>query len=134
MTRMTRIGGERLRSARRTPYNIGEIRVIRGAPTKFVSTCHAVGLAKADSWLNLEKSVVARRNDQHPSRVCSPSRGGEANDLLFACDGECAFRRRQKSFLDVFLGARNQIAAATQVDLVFNIFAMALNGLYTEMK
>jgi hypothetical protein len=53
----------------------------------------------------------------------SPSRGGEAEHLLFASDGERAFCRRQKSFLDVFLGAGNKVATATQVELVLNIFA-----------
>ena len=59
-------------------------------------------------------------------------RGGEAEHLLFAPDGECALCRRQKSFFHVFLGAGNKIAAATQVEFVLNIFAMALDGFYTE--
>jgi hypothetical protein len=61
-------------------------------------------------------------------------RGGEADDLLFAPDGEGAFCRRQESFLDVFPGAGNKIAAATHVELAFDVFAMALDRLYTEMK
>ena len=63
-----------------------------------------------------------------------PLRGGEADDFLFAPDGDCAFGRRQKSFLDVFLGAGNKIAAATQAELALDIFAMALNRFYTEIK
>ena len=60
--------------------------------------------------------------------------GGEADDLLFASHRERAFCRRQESFLDVFLGAGNKIAAATQVELALNIFAMALNRLNTETE
>ena len=63
-----------------------------------------------------------------------PLRGGEADDLLFGPDGERALCRRQESFLDVFPGAGNKIAAATQVELALNIFAMALNRFNTEMK
>jgi len=63
-----------------------------------------------------------------------PSRGGEADDFLFAPDGERAFCRRQKSTFNVFPGAGDKIAAATHVELALNIFAMALNGFYTEMK
>ncbi len=44
-----------------------------------------------------------------------PLRGGEADYFLFALDGKRALCHRQKSFLEVFLGASNQIAAATQV-------------------
>ena len=66
--------------------------------------------------------------------MVTPLRGGEADHLLFAPDGERALYRRQKSFLDVFLGAGNKIAAATQVEFVFDIFAMALDRFYTEMK
>jgi hypothetical protein len=66
--------------------------------------------------------------------VLTRLRCGEADNLLFRPDGECAFCRRQKCFLDVFLRAGNKIAAATQVELALNIFAMALNRFYTEMK
>ena len=59
-------------------------------------------------------------------------RRGEADYLLFRPDGECAFCRRQEGFLDVFLGAGNKIAAATQVELALNVFAMALNRFHTE--
>jgi hypothetical protein len=76
---------------------------------------------------------------RHFNHSCYPwlparLRGGEADDLLFASDGERAFCRRQKSFFHVFLGAGNKIAAATQVELVLDIFAMALNRFNTEMK
>ena len=60
--------------------------------------------------------------------------GGEADDLLFGPDRECALCRRQESFLNVFLGAGNKIAAATQVELALNIFAMALNRFHTETE
>ncbi len=86
----------------------------------------------------------SRWNDVTPKAFASgrfnESRGlrllrcGEADHRLFAADGERAFCRRQKGFLDVFLGAGNKIAAATQVELALNIFAMALNRLNTEMK
>ena len=56
-------------------------------------------------------------------------RGGEADDLLFGPDGKRTLGRGQESFLDVFLGAGNEIAAATQVEFALNIFAMALNVL-----
>ena len=60
--------------------------------------------------------------------------GGEADDLLFDPDGERALGRRQESFLHVFLGAGSKIAAATQVELALNIFAMALNRFNTETE
>ena len=62
----------------------------------------------------------------------SRSRGRETDDFLFAAAGDV--RGRHESDFHVFLGAGHQIAAATQVELVFNIFAMALNRFYTEMK
>ncbi len=76
------------------------------------------------------------RRLEHPCNpwLLGPLRGGEADYLLFALDGECALCRRQKSFLHVFPGAGSKIAAATQVELALNIFAMALNRFYTEMK
>jgi hypothetical protein len=61
-------------------------------------------------------------------------RPGEADDLLFAPGGERALCRRQKRFLDVFPGAGNKIAAATQVELALDIFAVALNCFYTERE
>ena len=92
------------RPPRRTPYN--NIGVIRGDPSM----------------------------PQPTTRGEASSGGGEADDLLFGPDGERAFCRRQESFLDIFPGAGNKIAAATQVELALNIFAMALNCFYTEMK
>src|SRR5436305_14496110 len=62
------------------------------------------------------------------------SRGGEANDLLFPPDGERALCRRQKSFFNVLLGAGNKIAAATQVELALDIFAVALNRFNAEIE
>ena len=82
---------------------------------------------------------ASRRNSEqlHSHRFGSagfPSRGGEADDFLFAPDGERAFCRRQKSTFNVFPGAGDKIAAATQVELALNIFAMALNRLNTETE
>jgi hypothetical protein len=62
------------------------------------------------------------------------SRGGKADHLLFAPDGESALGCGQESFLNVLLRAGNQIAAATQVELALDIFAVALNGFNTETK
>ena len=62
------------------------------------------------------------------------SGGGKADDLLFDPDGKRAFGRRQERCLHVFLGAGNKIAAATQVELALNIFAMALNRFNTETE
>ena len=59
---------------------------------------------------------------------------GEADDLLFDPGGKRAFGRRQESFFDVFLGAGSKVAAATQVELALNIFAMAFNRLNTETE
>ena len=61
-------------------------------------------------------------------------RGGEADHLLFAPDGESALGCGQESFLNVLLGAGNKIAAATQIELALDIFAVALNGFNTETK
>ena len=53
------------------------------------------------------------------------------DDFLFAAGGDV--RRRHESYFHVFLGAGYQIAAATQVELVFNVLAMALDGFDTEV-
>ena len=60
--------------------------------------------------------------------------GWKANDLLFGLDDERVLCRRQEGCLDVFLGAGSKIAAATQVELALNIFAMALNRFNTETE
>ena len=60
-------------------------------------------------------------------------RGGEAEHLLFAPDGECALCRRQKSFFHVFGGAFDQVAAARQTELVLNVLAMALDSFDTQI-
>lgn len=62
------------------------------------------------------------------------SRGREADNLLFPSDRERAFCRRQQAFLNVFLGAGYEVAAASQVELALDIFAVALNRLYTETE
>ena len=41
---------------------------------------------------------------------------------------------RHESYFHVFLGAGNQVPAATQVELVFNVLAMALDGFDTQVK
>jgi len=79
------------------------------------------------------------RRLKHPCNPCypwllGPLRGGEADDLLFDPDGERAFCRRQESFFDILLGAGNKIAAATQVELALNIFAMTLNRFNAETE
>jgi len=63
-----------------------------------------------------------------------PLRGGEADDLLFDPDGKPTLGRRQESFFHIFLGAGSKIAAATQVELALNIFAVALNRFDTETE
>jgi hypothetical protein len=45
------------------------------------------------------------------------------DDFLFAAAGDV--RRRHESYFHVFLGAGYQMPAATQVELVFNVLAMA---------
>ena len=80
------------------------------------------------------RALLTRTSNVEPQTSTIPSRGGEADDFLFAPDGERACCRRQESFLDVFPGAGKKIAAATQVELVLNVFAVALNRFYTEMK
>ena len=62
----------------------------------------------------------------------SRSRGGETDDFLFAAAGDV--RRRHESYFHVFLGAGYQIAAATQVELVFDVLAMALDGFDTQVE
>ena len=61
-----------------------------------------------------------------------PLCGGEADNLPFASADDV--RRRHESHLDVFPGAGDQITAATQVELVFDVFPMALDGFYTQVK
>ena len=62
----------------------------------------------------------------------SRSRGRETDDFLFAAAGDV--RRRHESYFHVFLGAGHQIAAATQVELVFNVLAMAFDGFDTQVE
>lgn len=62
----------------------------------------------------------------------SRSRGRETDDFLFAAAGDV--RGRHESDFHVFLGAGHQIAAATQVELVFNVLAMALDGFDTQIE
>src|SRR5437867_2590183 len=64
--------------------------------------------------------------------VESPSGGRETNDLLFASADDV--RRRQESHLHIFLGAGYQVAAATEVELVFDVLAMALDGFDTQVE
>ena len=54
------------------------------------------------------------------------------DDFLLAAAGDV--RRRHESDFHVFLGARHQIAAATQVELVFNVLAMALDRFDTQVE
>ena len=54
------------------------------------------------------------------------------DDFLFAAAGDV--RRRHESYFHVFLGTRYQIAAATQVELVFNVLAMALDRFDTQIE
>ena len=70
------------------------------------------------------------QRDRHDA--CVPSRGGEADDFLFAADEDV--RRRHESDFHVFLSAGHQIAAATQVELVFDVLAMALDGFDTQIQ
>ena len=70
------------------------------------------------------------RRDTHDA--CVTSGGGETDDFLFAAADDV--RRRDKSYLHVFFRADNQIAAATQVELVFDVLAMALDGFYTQVE
>ena len=58
--------------------------------------------------------------------------GRETDDFLFAAAGDV--RRRHECDFHVFLGARHQIAAATQVKLVFDVLAMALDGFDTQVE
>jgi len=74
-----------------------------------------------------------QRPNQSPEGEASSS-GGEANDLLFTPHRNGALCRRQESFLNVFLGAGNEIAAATQIELALDVFAVALNGFNAETE
>src|SRR5215831_14937776 len=60
------------------------------------------------------------------------SGGGEADDFLFAAAENV--RRRDESDFRVFPGAGHQVAAATQVELVFDVLAMALDGFDTQTQ
>ncbi len=62
----------------------------------------------------------------------SRSRGRETDDFLFAAAGDV--RGRHESDFHVFLGASQQIAAATQVELVFDVLAMAFDRFDTQVK
>jgi hypothetical protein len=57
---------------------------------------------------------------------------GETDDFLFAAADD-ALRRHESDF-HVFLGARHQIAAATQVALVLNVLAMTLDRFDTQVE
>ena len=57
--------------------------------------------------------------------------GGETDHLLFAFAKYAC--RRQKSYLYIFRGQLNQIPAAFDTELVFNILAMGLDGFYTQV-
>jgi hypothetical protein len=58
--------------------------------------------------------------------------GGETDDFLFAAAGNV--RRWHESDFHVFLGAGYQIPAATQVEFVFDVLAMALDGFDTQVE
>ena len=60
------------------------------------------------------------------------SGGGETDDFLFAAaDYVC---RRHESDFHVFFGAGYQVAAAIQVELVFDVLAMALDGFNAQVE
>jgi hypothetical protein len=58
--------------------------------------------------------------------------GGEADDFLFDAAGDV--RRRDESYFHVFFGAGHKVAAATQVELMFDVLAMALDGFDTQVE
>ena len=63
-----------------------------------------------------------------------PYAAGKLTTFFLALMASAPFAARQESFLHVFLGAGNKIAAATQVELTLNIFAVALNRFNTETE
>ena len=58
--------------------------------------------------------------------------GRETDDFLFAAADDVS--GRDEGDFHVFLGARHQVAAATQVEFVFDVFAMALDGFDTQVQ
>ena len=54
------------------------------------------------------------------------------DDFLFAAADDV--RRRDEGDFHVFFGALNQVTAATQVKLVFDVLAMALDRFYTQVQ
>src|SRR6516162_8306055 len=60
------------------------------------------------------------------------SGGGETDDFLFAADDYVC--RRHESDFHVFPGAGHQISAATQVELVFDVLAMALDRFHAQVQ
>src|SRR5262245_30484514 len=70
------------------------------------------------------------RFTETPYKNCS--RSGETDDLLFGLAGD--IRRRHESDFHVFLGAGHQVPTTTQVELVFDVLAMALDSSYAQIK
>lgn len=62
----------------------------------------------------------------------SSLRGGETDNFLFAAAEDVG--GRHESDFHVFLGASHQIAAATQVELVFDVLAMAFDRFDTQVE
>ena len=54
------------------------------------------------------------------------------DDFLFAAADDV--RRRDEGDFHVFLGARHEVAAATQIKLVFDVLAVALDRFYTQVE
>ena len=63
-----------------------------------------------------------------------PSRGRKTDDFLFVLDGEQVLVRRQGGDLQVFPGTLNPVPAATHIELVFDVLAMALDGFDTQAE
>jgi hypothetical protein len=64
--------------------------------------------------------------------MVSPLTQGETDDFLFTAADDV--RRRHKGYSHVFFGAGYKVAAATEVEFVFNVLAMALDGFDTQVE
>ena len=97
---------------------------------------HQVAAATAPQGMDLKSKTEATGTAENS---CVPaflinlsSGGGEADDFLFAAAENV--RRRDESDFRVFPDAGHQVAAATQVELVFNVLAMALDRFDTQVQ
>src|SRR5215471_2365676 len=77
--------------------------------------------------------AYAKHRHKYSAQVSLRGSGGwEAHNFLFAPAEHVG--GRHKRYFHIFLGAANQVPAAIQVELMFNVLAMTLNSFYTQIQ